>query len=81
MRSITTQSTHWTSRGDRSRHSRRDAAAGLGLQRARPQPPVRSFLNPAAILRTTEHEQQEYRYRVFQELVGLIRDLRRGREK
>lgn len=33
----------------------------------------------AAILLTTEHDQQEYRYRVFHELVDLIRDLCRCR--
>jgi hypothetical protein len=32
-----------------------------------------------AILRTTEHDQQEYRYRVFHELIDLIRDLCRCR--
>ena len=32
-----------------------------------------------AILHATEPDQQEYRYRVFHELVGLIRDLCRCR--
>ena len=32
-----------------------------------------------AILRTTEHDQQQYRYQVFHELVDLIRDLCRCR--
>jgi hypothetical protein len=35
----------------------------------------------AAMLRTTEHDQQEYRYQVFHDLVDLLRDLCRCRGK
>ena len=34
-----------------------------------------------AILRTTEHDQQEYLYRIFHKLIDLIRDLCRCRGK